>query len=61
MNKYKIYSILKFLSKLFNFFPSSHKNQSLKFLIDRFFKAPINDMSLANPTWLSPLNLNSNK
>ena len=58
MNKYKIYSILKFLSKLFNFFPSSHKNQSLKFLIDRFFKAPINDMSLANPTWLSPLNLN---
>ena len=58
MNKYNVYSILKFFSKLNKFFPSSHKNQSIKFLIDRFFKAPTNDLSLANPVWLSPLNLN---
>ena len=58
MNKYNVYSILKFFSKLIKFFPSFHKNQSMKFLIDRFFKAPTNDLSLANPVWLSPLNLN---
>ena len=31
----------------------------MKFLTDRFFKAPTNDLSLANPIWLSPLNLNT--
>ena len=59
MNKYNVYSILKFFSKLFKFLPSSHQNQSMIFLTDRFFKAPTNDLSLANPIWLSPLNLNT--
>lgn len=57
MIKYKSYDFFKHLSKYLDFLPSFDKNLSTKFLINRFFKASKENISLANAIWLSPLNI----